>query len=419
MRTKTKEIIQFFEIPTNEQHQQIIQSGIQLLEYLPRRAYLAAIPVTMNPERLVALNVRSVLDISLNFKVANNLKQASFPNWAIQKDRVEVMIKYYKNIKQSDLLPHLEEDGIMVEKFNGYNNFFKATIKKDKVVEIASLPYVSYLELGAEPAVADDDLGRSLHRSNMIDAKYIGGRSYTGAGLGVLVRDDGGLGPHIDYHGRLTQEFIDGGNPKGKIAKVGPSPNKTNTGTTISFSPDPTIFAAEGVEFVARTVTERLQTIAFLNRDLEIVFADERADTGITEFDFRSRCDRGVPVDMVECRDCAVDVPDRVPERAHLGPVLVSESPTIDRRRAGVSNEDRAGVSTIPCAGNLEGDGDVRRRCAGRTERERERRNPGRTADVDSMLHDRSPVAPDGCRPIPDRAMNRDIRTNPARDRSR
>jgi len=205
------QIIQFFEIPTNEQHQQIIQSGIQLLEYLPRRAYLAAIPVTMNPERLVALNVRSVLDISLNFKVANNLKQASFPNWAIQKDRVEVMIKYYKNIKQSDLLPHLEEDGIMVEKFNGYNNFFKATIKKDKVVEIASLPYVSYLELGAEPAVADDDLGRSLHRSNMIDAKYIGGRSYTGAGLGVLVRDDGGLGPHIDYHGRLTQEFIDGG----------------------------------------------------------------------------------------------------------------------------------------------------------------------------------------------------------------
>jgi len=35
---------------------------------------------------------------------------------------------------------------------------------------------------------------------------------------------------------------------------------------------------AEGVEFVARTVTERLQTIAFLNRDLEIVFADERPD---------------------------------------------------------------------------------------------------------------------------------------------
>jgi DNA gyrase subunit B len=100
-----------------------------------------------------------------------------------------------------------------------------------------------------------------------------------GVGVSVVNALSKHLVAEVDRDGvRYRQEFIDGGNPKGKIAKVGPSPNKTNTGTTISFSPDPTIFAAEGVEFVARTVTERLQTIAFLNRDLEIVFADERAD---------------------------------------------------------------------------------------------------------------------------------------------
>ena len=38
------------------------------------------------------------------------------------------------------------------------------------------------------------------------------------------------------------------------------------TGTTVTFWPDPTIFVAEGTEFVARTVLERLQTMAFLNR---------------------------------------------------------------------------------------------------------------------------------------------------------
>ena len=63
---------------------------------------------------------------------------------------------------------------------------------------------------------------------------------------------------------RFSQEFIDGGNPKAKLSKIGASPNKTTTGTTVSFWPDPTIFASEGVEFVARTVTERLQTMAFL-----------------------------------------------------------------------------------------------------------------------------------------------------------
>jgi len=77
---------------------------------------------------------------------------------------------------------------------------------------------------------------------------------------------------------RYRQEFVDGGKPKGKLAKVGASPNKSVTGTTMTFWPDPTIFAAEGVEFVARTVTERLQTMAFLNKDLEVVFIDERGD---------------------------------------------------------------------------------------------------------------------------------------------
>jgi DNA gyrase subunit B len=77
---------------------------------------------------------------------------------------------------------------------------------------------------------------------------------------------------------RFSQEFIDGGKPKAKLSKIGASPNKSITGTTVSFWPDPTIFASEGVEFVARTVTERLQTMAFLNKDLEVVFNDERAD---------------------------------------------------------------------------------------------------------------------------------------------
>ena len=74
------------------------------------------------------------------------------------------------------------------------------------------------------------------------------------------------------------QEFIEGGKPKGKLQKVGASPDKTARGTSIRFWPDPEIFQAEGVEFVARTVTERLQTIAFLNKSLEVVFIDDRGD---------------------------------------------------------------------------------------------------------------------------------------------
>jgi DNA gyrase subunit B len=82
----------------------------------------------------------------------------------------------------------------------------------------------------------------------------------------------------IDRGGdRYQLEFENGGKMKGKIAKVGSTPAKgRKTGTSVTFFPDPTIFQAEGVEFVARTVTERLQTMAFLNKSLAINFIDER-----------------------------------------------------------------------------------------------------------------------------------------------
>ena len=100
-----------------------------------------------------------------------------------------------------------------------------------------------------------------------------------GVGVSVVNALSKRLVAVVDRGGeRFTQEFVDGGQPKGKLTKVGASPNKSTTGTTVSFWPDPTIFASEGVEFVARTVTERLQTMAFFNKDLEVVFNDERAD---------------------------------------------------------------------------------------------------------------------------------------------
>ena len=46
----------------------------------------------------------------------------------------------------------------------------------------------------------------------------------------------------------------------------------------MTFWPDAEIFQSEGVEFRAQTILERLQTYAFLNKGLEIHFADERKD---------------------------------------------------------------------------------------------------------------------------------------------
>src|SRR4051812_36421815 len=99
-----------------------------------------------------------------------------------------------------------------------------------------------------------------------------------GVGVSVVNALSERLVVEVDLGGkRHRQEFAKGGKPQTKLEVVGPSPRE-RTGTQVTFWPDPTVFAAEGIEFNARTVLERLQTMAFLNKGLEINFADERAD---------------------------------------------------------------------------------------------------------------------------------------------
>ena len=101
-----------------------------------------------------------------------------------------------------------------------------------------------------------------------------------GVGVSVVNALSEKLIVEVDRDGNHYQQlYAKGGRPQDKMSIVGDSPARgRKTGTSISFWPDGGIFQAEGTTFVARTVLERLQTMAFLNKGLEIVFTDERAD---------------------------------------------------------------------------------------------------------------------------------------------
>jgi DNA gyrase subunit B len=99
-----------------------------------------------------------------------------------------------------------------------------------------------------------------------------------GVGVSVVNALSERLVLEVDRDGkRYRQEFAKGGKPQGKLDAIGPTPGRgRSSGTTVTFWPDPTVFTSEGTEFHARTVIERLQTMAFLNRGLEVRFIDQR-----------------------------------------------------------------------------------------------------------------------------------------------
>jgi DNA gyrase subunit B len=100
-----------------------------------------------------------------------------------------------------------------------------------------------------------------------------------GVGVSVVNALSRRLVVEVDRNGkRHTMSFADGGKPQGKLKVTGDAPRNGRSGprrgTTVTFWPDDTVF--ETVEFSARTILERLQMMAFLNKGLEIRFHDER-----------------------------------------------------------------------------------------------------------------------------------------------
>lgn len=95
-----------------------------------------------------------------------------------------------------------------------------------------------------------------------------------GVGVSVVNALSSKVVVQVDRDGKRHEiEFADGGEKKTKLVVVGDAP-RGRTGTTVTFWPDDSIF--ETTEFVARTMLERFQMMAFLNKALEIRFKDER-----------------------------------------------------------------------------------------------------------------------------------------------
>ncbi len=201
-------LLQFYELPDKDGHRLIAQKGILLLDYLPHNAYVAALPVALDPAELVGLGVRSIVPLHPWRKVAPPLLEGDFGDWAVERGYASVIVKFYKNIDHATVRRFCESKGWTIEKDNGHNNYLQLRLRTDALMALAHEPWVAWIDRVPEPGEPEDELGRALHRANVLDSPLPSGRHYDGSGLSVLVRDDGAIGPHIDFHGRLNQDFV-------------------------------------------------------------------------------------------------------------------------------------------------------------------------------------------------------------------
>jgi DNA gyrase subunit B len=102
-----------------------------------------------------------------------------------------------------------------------------------------------------------------------------------GVGVSVVNALSETLVAEVRRDGKVYRQEFARGAPVADMEIVGEA-EEGDTGTTISFSPDPEIF--DETEFSAQTLTQRFRETAFLTRGLRIVFIDERQAEERQEF---------------------------------------------------------------------------------------------------------------------------------------
>ncbi|MFY7885989.1 MAG: S8 family serine peptidase, partial [Dolichospermum sp.] len=101
----------------------------------------------------------------------------------------------------------ITQNGISYEIKSSYvKDVISLTTTFAGIQKIANLPIVQYIEpIGAPPSL-DDEQGISNHRNNAINTSdnFATGSKLDGSGVTVIIGDDGFVGPHIDFTGRIT-----------------------------------------------------------------------------------------------------------------------------------------------------------------------------------------------------------------------
>lgn len=206
-------LLQCRQLPEAATRMRLEAQGVQFLAYMHQHTYLLSLPVGFRTEALQVLEPTALAVFQPEWKIARNLREKPWGAWAVHGDALDINVQLYPQLSIAEGAELCRQQGWEILKMGNNNGFVKLRVAQSALLEVAAAPFIRTLELATAPSVPDDTRGRSLHRSNVLDADFAGGLHFNGSGVTVQVRDDGPVGPHIDFQGRLYNSNQPGFNP--------------------------------------------------------------------------------------------------------------------------------------------------------------------------------------------------------------
>ena len=216
-RGKSFIVIQFEKIPTESEKQQLRQEGIELLDYIPNKAYTATVTGLLNFTVLNRVKTRAIVELTPEQKMQPILAAGIFPNWAVKTPgTIDVWISFPKAFSYETVSNEIRTRNfdITSTEFKGYN-IIALRIAADRIKELASLPFIDYVQAAPKEDEPVNNKSTVNSRANILQSSLGGGRNLHGEGIVVGVGDDSNPLRHVDLTGRVINRAATQGGTHG------------------------------------------------------------------------------------------------------------------------------------------------------------------------------------------------------------
>jgi len=201
-------IIAFEQIPTNEKKKRLELSGIELLDFLPKNAFFARISSGVDWS---SLQNATVLPILNEYKLSRLLSREEYPHWTLfGEHQIELDAVYFEGSSAEEARKQILSMGGTVVSTNDNQNSMNVRVNLEDLDALYSLTCFHYFDVIPPESMPENGNARTNHRSNTLWTENGNGLKYNGSGVKVMMQDDGIIGPHIDYTGRIDQSNCSG-----------------------------------------------------------------------------------------------------------------------------------------------------------------------------------------------------------------
>jgi hypothetical protein len=141
--------------------------------------------------------------------VGKLLQQSPLPSWIQQPNGIlEIELETYSLVSGAEALNLFSQHDIAFQSWRT-PTIAIVRIPETSLATLPNLAWVKHIQATSSPAVLENLVERTNHRINTIDQEYSTGLHYDGTGVGISEGDDGEIGFHIDFAGRLTNHTPD------------------------------------------------------------------------------------------------------------------------------------------------------------------------------------------------------------------